>query len=79
MKQTHLIGIDGNEANVTHRVGSNVFAYELLRALEKRLRKSAVQVRVFVSHPPLADMPKPRTGWEYVLIPKGRIFGGSSG
>ena len=25
------IGIDGNEANVENRVGSNVFAYEILR------------------------------------------------
>ena len=28
-----LIGIDGNEANVENRVGSNQYAFELLKAL----------------------------------------------
>lgn len=45
------IGINGNEANVTHRVGVNQYAFELLKHLK-------VEARVYLSSPPLPDMPK---------------------
>ena len=35
-----LIGIDGNEANVKNRVGSNVYALELIRLFAKEKKHS---------------------------------------
>ena len=46
-----IIGINGNEANVTHRVGVNQYAFELLKHLK-------VKAKVYLSNPPLPDMPK---------------------
>lgn len=46
------IGINGNEANVPHRVGVNQFAFEVLNHFPKD------NVIVYLSGPPLADMPK---------------------
>lgn len=69
MKQ-FVVGIDGNEANVAQRVGSNVYAYELLKALEAFLVQNPLfSVKVFLAHDPQADMPAERAGWEYVVVP----------
>lgn len=46
------IGINGNEANVTHRVGVGQYAFELLSHLPKK------DIVVYLSSPPLPDMPK---------------------
>jgi len=46
------IGINGNEANVAHRVGVNQYAFEILRHWPED------DVTVYLSHPPLSDMPK---------------------
>ena len=34
MKRTVSFAIDGNEANVVNRVGSNVYAFQIITALE---------------------------------------------
>lgn len=62
-----LIGIDGNEANVKQRVGSNQYAFELLQALYKL--KNPHQLVVYLREKPLADMPPERKNWSY------RVFG----
>lgn len=65
---TH-IAIDGNEANVSNRVGSNVYAHEILCELEKCCRiDTAVSVTVLLAEQPLSDMPTPRQGWRYQVI-----------
>ncbi len=51
------IGINGNEANVTHRVGIGQYAFELLRHFPK--------LRVYLSSQPLSDMPD----MDYQVIP----------
>ncbi len=64
------IAIDGNEANVTQRVGSNAYAFELLVALEKILQEKAdVTVEVLLATPAVEDLPASREGWTY------RVFG----
>ncbi len=65
------IAIDGNEANVKERVGSNVYAYELLFELEQLTRGNQSQaITVLLQKPPVSDMPKERKGWRYhVLTP----------
>jgi len=62
-----IIGIDGNEANVTQRVGSNQYAYEILWALSTL--KNPHQWRIYLRDKPLLDLPKPKDNWSY------RIFG----
>lgn len=51
------IGINGNEANVKTRVGVGQYVFELLKHLSK-LRISDLEFRIYLSHPPLPDMPK---------------------
>lgn len=62
--------IDANEANVTNRVGSNVYAYELLTQLEKRTRSLRKQfsITVLLSAPAVPDLPRARLGWQYVIL-----------
>lgn len=64
------IAIDANEANVHNRVGSNVYAFELLTKLEKSTRRSRkeFQFQILLSSPPVADFPKARIGWQYQVL-----------
>lgn len=63
------IAIDGNEANVTHRVGSNIYAYEIIKGIEKLTRNhSQYQITVLLAAAPQKDLPNPRTGWSYKVI-----------
>lgn len=58
-----LIGIDGNEANVRQRVGSNQYAFELLKAFW-HLEVDHEWV-VYLREKPLIDLPTSRKGWSY--------------
>lgn len=61
--------IDGNEANVEQRVGSNVYAYEVLAAIEKLTRESdQTSWTVLLSSPATDDMPPERNGWTYQVV-----------
>lgn len=62
-----LIGIDGNEANTTKRVGIGQFAYQVLHELYRQ--NITNQYHIYLSSPPLADLPRPSTSWQY------RVFG----
>ncbi len=66
------IAIDGNEANVLSRVGSNVYAYEVLTAVEKIIRnQTELKVTVLLARPAVSDMPSASKNWQYrVLGPK---------
>lgn len=64
-----LIGIDANEANVTQRVGSNVYAFEVLKQLYRQGSKH--QFLVYLSSPPLADLPRPKANWQYRILRPG--------
>ncbi|PIR59495.1 MAG: hypothetical protein COU68_05325, partial [Candidatus Pacebacteria bacterium CG10_big_fil_rev_8_21_14_0_10_45_6] len=65
----HRIAIDGNEANVQNRVGSNIFAFELLLELEKQLAHNPNwEITVLLTMHPLADLPAERPGWKYVIL-----------
>ncbi len=63
------IAIDGNEANVTHRVGSNVYAFEVLQALELKTRNNpTIAITVLLANPALESLPAERKGWKYKLV-----------
>ncbi len=69
------LAIDGNEANVANRVGSNVYAYELLTALEKLIgKKKGLEVTVLLRSQPLHDMPPVRDGWSYQVLTPGKFW-----
>ncbi len=68
----YRIALDANEANVASRVGSNVYAYQLLLQLEKRTRESPeFSFTIYLSSPRQSDFPPERLGWKYkVLTPR---------
>lgn len=61
-----LIGIDGNEANVSQRVGIGQYAYHVLLNLH-RLNPDNLY-RVYLKNPPLSDLPTPKTNWSYFVF-----------
>ncbi len=64
------IVIDGNEANVTNRVGSNVYAFELLKALKPLIDNSSrYSATVFLRQPPRPELPKPSANLQYQVLP----------
>lgn len=69
VKQLRL-AIDGNEANVLNRVGSNTYAFELLRALEALTRNhTEISCTILLATPPIKEWPKTRPGWQYLVVP----------
>jgi glycosyltransferase involved in cell wall biosynthesis len=67
-----LIGIDGNEANVANRVGSNQYAYHILKALHALESKHAF--RIYLKSDPLPDMPKANANWRYRVIKPQKLW-----
>lgn len=64
-----IIGVDGNEANVKNRVGSNAYAFELLMAMHhqiknerQKIKNKNINLKIFLKEKPLPDLP-PETGW----------------
>lgn len=73
MKKNGIIGIDANEANlIPNRVGSNQFAYGLLKAIEKIDKDN--NYLIYLSTPLLSDMPKTRENWGYRIIPPPKFW-----
>lgn len=63
-----LIGIDANEANVVNRVGSNVYAFEVLWQLYRQDKTN--DYLIYISKPPVKDLPPAGAKWQYrVLTP----------
>ncbi len=65
-----LIGIDGNEANVPNRVGSNQYAFGILWGMY-RLRPEDIQITVYLKAAPTPDMPPAASWWQYRVIGPG--------
>jgi len=69
-----IIAIDGNEANITSRVGVNQFAFEVLWGLNKLVGERAEMVDndcrfiVFLQNIPLGDMPPESDYWRYEIF-----------
>lgn len=68
-----VIGINGNEANVEHRVGVGQYAFELLKHLNK-LDTPDIQFRIYLADNPRSDMPKAGPGWSYEILPGGAFW-----
>lgn len=64
-----FIGIDGNEANVTNRVGSNVYAYQILKYFYSLLdSRSDLKFRIYLKSETVDDMPISKGNWEYHIF-----------
>jgi len=68
-----LIGIDGNEANESQRVGVHQYAYEILWGLYK-LQDSNTKYRIYLKNTPKEDLPPKKEGWEYKVLPSGGFW-----
>ncbi len=67
--KTIRIAIDANEANVQHRVGSNVYAFELIKAIYQLTKADeSLDFTILLSSEPIADLPIQRAGWKYKII-----------
>lgn len=69
-----LIGIDGNEANVRERVGVNVWAFEMLKGLQRTENREQITFQIYLSRPPLSDMPVETDNWKYRVIGPGKFW-----
>ena len=67
-EQTLRIAIDGNEANISNRVGSNVYAFEILNNLYHIVRNKPVKVTILLAKPPISDLPKENIKWKYQVV-----------
>ncbi len=63
------IAIDGNEANVKNRVGSNTYAFAIISELYKLTEnRKNIDITILLSSKKLNDLPKTRIGWRYMVI-----------
>ena len=63
-----VIGLDGNEANVTNRVGSGVYSLELLKKFSKNKNH---QILVYLKEKSLPGLPKVSANFPYKdVVPK---------
>jgi len=69
------LAIDANEANVSNRVGSNVYAFHLLCELARLITaKQEIKATVLLASPPLASLPKESRFWHYQVISPAKFF-----
>lgn len=67
MKKYINIGLDGNEANQTVRVGSGVYALEILKKLVKNLNNNW-EISVYLKNRQNKEMPVPSRNLKYKII-----------
>lgn len=66
------IGIDGNEANVIKRVGSNRYAFGILQALSQL--ESPHKFTVYLKTPPVPDLPSANPHFNYKVITPSKMW-----
>ncbi|MFZ1721205.1 MAG: glycosyltransferase family 1 protein [Microgenomates group bacterium] len=68
MSKTIRLAIDGNEANIENRVGSNVYAFQILAALYAQASSQKLQCTIFLADVVVSDMPPQSSYWKYKVI-----------
>lgn len=69
------IAIDGNEANVKNRVGSNVYAFAIINELYKlTANRTNLEIVVLLANKKQNDLPKSRKNWHYMLIKPSKFW-----
>jgi len=75
-----LIGIDGNEANVEKRVGSNVYAFQILNNIwqlennKRKNKRSGLRFKIYLKNKPLTDLPEEKDWWQYRLLKAKKLW-----
>jgi len=62
-----IIGIDGNEANVEHRVGVGEYAFQLLRKFSQ-LNRPDLKFVIYLKNNPLPHLPSTHKQWKYRVL-----------
>ena len=62
-----IIGVDGNEANVDHRVGVSNYTHKLLSYFKKKANRD-LQFTIFLREKPKSDMPKENRFFRYRVV-----------
>lgn len=62
-----IIGIDGNEANVSKQVGVSVYTSNLLKYFQKKADNNT-QFRVYLRHKPTLILPPENEHYKYVVV-----------
>ncbi len=74
-KQKFYIAIDGNEANIQKRVGSNVYAFFVLKQMYELVKKHKnVYIDVLLKDKPLDDLPAQTKNFKYKVIKPGLFW-----
>ena len=68
-----LIGVDGNEANVSNRVGTGQYTFSLLKNWQKKASLDN-QFRVYLSSPPGDWLPKKKPHFTYSVFGPKRLW-----
>lgn len=75
MNKPLRLAIDGNEANVKQRVGSNVYAFEVIKQLyELTKNPKKFDCTILLAHKGLADLPPARSNWQYKVLTPQRLW-----
>lgn len=75
MNKPLRLAIDGNEANVKQRVGSNVYAFEVIKQLyELTQNPKQFDCMILLAHPNLDDLPPVRSNWQYKILAPARLW-----
>jgi glycosyltransferase involved in cell wall biosynthesis len=67
-----IIGIDGNEANQTVRVGVGQYAYHMITKLYQIDQTN--EYFIYLKNSPMSDMPTPRKNWHYRVFGPGKLW-----
>jgi glycosyltransferase involved in cell wall biosynthesis len=67
-----IIGIDGNEANISNKVGVGQYAFKLLWHLYQLDQKN--NYIIYLKEKPLSDLPQPRKNWQYKIFGPGKLW-----
>lgn len=78
-----IIGIDGNEANVEHKVGISEYGFELLRQFNEDqispLRQgfegqANLQFQIYLKQSPRDDLPQETENWQYRVVKPAKLW-----
>ncbi len=69
------LALDANEANVSTRVGSNVYAFHIIQELAKLVKKdAAVKATLLLANQPLPDLPPETESWRYRVVQPAKFW-----
>lgn len=67
--------IDANEANVSNRVGSNVYAYQLILTIyQLTAKRNDLDFTILLANPKQSDLPPSRPNWRYVILSPSKFW-----